>query len=107
MTRPRANARVARLGLAPRLLLNNLLVIVAGAGTVLVTALLVAPLTFQLHLRIAGVTLDAGVLEHISLALDQAVLVALAVGVVTATVTATEVCRLICQTHVRRWPTRV
>lgn len=95
MTRPRANARVARLGLAPRLLLNNLLVIVAGAGTVLVTALLVAPLTFQLHLRIAGVTLDAGVLEHISLALDQAVLVALAVGVVTATVTASSISWLV------------
>lgn len=84
-----------RLGLAPRLLLNNLLVIVAGAGTVVVTVLLIAPVVFQLHLRRAGVPLEAGVLEHIGRALDVAVLVSVGVGVIIATLTASSISWLV------------
>ncbi|SDB79743.1 Signal transduction histidine kinase [Raineyella antarctica] len=95
MTRRPISAGLARLGLAPRLLLNNLLVIVAGAGTVVLTVLLVAPAVFQLHLRRAAVPLDAKVLEHIGRAVDQAVLVSVGVGVVIATFTASTISWLV------------
>ena len=46
MTRQRPGSRLVGMGLASRLVLNNLLVILAGACTVLVTALLVGPVVF-------------------------------------------------------------
>lgn len=95
MTRRRPHARLTRLGLAPRLLLNNLLVILAGAGTVVVTVLLVAPMVFQLHLRRAGDPLDAGLLQHIGQALDQAILVSVGAGVVIAVLTASSISWLV------------
>lgn len=87
MTEQPGGQKLAGLGLAQRLMLNNLLVIVAGSGTVLVTAFLVAPSVFQLHLQQAGVTIDPDVLEHVTLAVENAVLVALGVGVAIATIT--------------------
>jgi two-component system, OmpR family, sensor histidine kinase BaeS len=87
VTEQRGGAKLAGLGLAQRLLLNNLLVIVAGSGTVLVTAFLVAPSVFRNHLQQAGVTIDPDVLEHVTLAVENAVLVALGVGVAIATFT--------------------
>lgn len=88
MTDRRSGTPLARLRLAPRLLLANLLVIVAGAGTVLVTGLIVTPSVFRQHLEAGGVNADADVLQHVALALDEAVLVALGVGVAVAAITA-------------------
>ncbi len=91
MTGARRDSRLARLALAPRLLLNNVLVIVAGAGTVLVVVLLVAPAVFQLHLERAGLTTDSDALQHILLALEDAVLVAVGIGVAAAAIAAVSI----------------
>lgn len=87
MTRPATGPKLAGLGLAPRLLLNNLLVIVAGAGTVLVTALLIAPAVFDSHLRSVEPIADSLLLEHVARAFDQSLLVALGVGILIAAIT--------------------
>ncbi len=87
MTRPKG-ARLEGLSLASRLLLNNLLVVLAGAGTVLVTALLVGPAVFEYHLQRADLGADQHVQEHVARAFDQSILVALGVGIVIAAVTA-------------------
>ncbi|MGV8910896.1 MAG: sensor histidine kinase, partial [Propionicimonas sp.] len=84
MTRPTTGPKLAGLGLAPRLLLNNLLVILAGAGTVLVTALLVAPAVFESHLRSFEPIADAQLMDHVARAFDQSLLVALGVGILIA-----------------------
>lgn len=83
--------RLEGLGLATRLLLNNLLVIIAGAGTVLLAVLLIGPHVFQLHLQQAGVSVDTDVLAHLGEAFDQAVATALALGVLIAGLTATAI----------------
>jgi signal transduction histidine kinase len=88
MTRRPTGSRLAGMGLAARLLLNGLLVVVAGAGTVLVTALLVAPAVFQTHLQGVEPAPDPHTLEHIARAFDESVLVALGVGVLIAGITA-------------------
>ncbi|HSN10857.1 MAG TPA: HAMP domain-containing sensor histidine kinase [Propionibacteriaceae bacterium] len=84
---PRSRSRLSGLGLAPRLLLNNVLVIVAGAGTVLVTALLVGPAVFEDHLAHVQPIPDPAVQEHVARAFDQAILVSLGVGIVMAALT--------------------
>jgi two-component system sensor histidine kinase BaeS len=91
MTRPDPGPKLAGLGLAPRLLLNNLLVIVAGAGTVLVTALLIAPAVFDSHLRSVEPIADPELLEHVARAFDQALLVSLGVGILIAAITASAI----------------
>ena len=88
MTAHRKEPRLARLALAPRLLLNNVLVILAGAGTVLVVVLLVTPSVFQLHLDRAGVAADSDALQHILMAVQDAVLVAVGIGIAAAAFTA-------------------
>ncbi len=88
MTREKPESRMAALGLAPRLLLNNLLVILAGAGTVLVTALLVGPVVFEAHLQSVGLAPDQLVQEHVARAFDQSILVSLGVGILIAGITA-------------------
>jgi signal transduction histidine kinase len=78
-----------RMGLAPRLFLTNALVILAGAGTVLVVALLFAPPLFHAHLRRAHLPeLDAGVRDHVDMAFDRALIISLMVGVAVATLAA-------------------
>ena len=78
-----------RVGLAPRLFLASGLVILAGAGTLLVVALLIAPPLFHRHLHRAGVPVVApDVQGHVDEAFGQALLIAMAVGVVAATVAA-------------------
>jgi signal transduction histidine kinase len=94
MTRVKGS-RLAGLGLASRLLLNNLLVIVAGAGTVLVTALLVGPAVFEAHLHSVGLAPDQLVQEHVARAFDQSILVALGVGILIAGVTAAAISWLV------------
>jgi len=95
MTRPTVASRVARLGLAPRLVLNNLLVILAGAGTVLVTALLVGPAVFEAHLQSVQPVPDLLVQEHVARAFDESILVSLGVGIVIAGVTAAAISWLV------------
>jgi signal transduction histidine kinase len=78
-----------RVGLAPRLFLASGLVILAGAGTLLVVALLIAPPLFHGHLHRAGVPAVApDVQGHVDEAFGQALLISMAVGVVAATVAA-------------------
>ncbi|HQZ85046.1 MAG TPA: HAMP domain-containing sensor histidine kinase [Actinomycetota bacterium] len=97
MTRHQARPGLVGLGLAPRLLLNNLLVILAGAGTVLVTALLIAPAVFQYHLLSLSPLPDDQVLQHVARAFDQAILVALGGGILIAGVTAGAISWLVAQ----------
>ena len=94
MTRPKG-ARLAGLSLASRLLVNNLLVVLAGAGTVLVTALLVGPAVFEAHLHSVGLAPDQLVQEHVARAFDQSILVALGVGILIAGVTAAAISWLV------------
>lgn len=91
MTRLDPKPKLAGLGLAPRLLLNNLLVIVAGAGTVMVTALLIAPAVFDSHLSSVKPAPDSQLLEHVARAFDQSLLVSLAVGILIAAITGTAI----------------
>ena len=91
MTRPDPGPKLAGLGLSPRLLLNNLLVIVAGAGTVLVTALLIAPAVLDSHLRSVEPIADSQLVEHVARAFDQSLLVALGVGILIAAITGTAI----------------
>ncbi|MHB1008622.1 MAG: sensor histidine kinase [Propionibacteriaceae bacterium] len=79
--------RLAGLGLASRLLLNNILVIAAGAGTVLVTALLVGPAVFEAHLESVRPIPDQLVHEHVARAFDESILVSLGVGILMAGLT--------------------
>ena len=65
-----------------------MLVILAGAGTVLVVVLLVTPSVFQLHLDRAGVATDSDALQHILMAVQDAVLVAVGIGIAAAAFTA-------------------
>ena len=94
MTRPKG-AGLSGLSLASRLLVNNLLVVLAGAGTVLVTALLVGPAVFEYHLVRADLGTDQLVQEHVARAFDQAILVALGVGILIAGVTAAAISWLV------------
>ena len=81
-----------RLGLAPRLFLTNLLVIVAGAGTLLVVALLFAPALFHEHLQRAHLPqLSAEIRDHVDAAFDRSLLISLGIGVAAATLTAAAV----------------
>lgn len=87
---------MSRLGLAPRLFLNNLLIVVAGAATVLTAALLFGPALFHLHLQRAALPeIDPGVRQHVDNAFAQALLVALAIGVVVASLVAAAISWLI------------
>ncbi len=94
--RRRRVGRTSRLGLAPRLFLNNILIVVAGAVTVLTAALLFGPALFHLHLQGAELPeIDAGVRQHVDNAFDQALLLALAIGVVVASLVAAAISWLI------------
>ena len=87
---------MARVRLAPRLFLNSLLIVVAGAVTVLLAALFFAPALFHQHLQAADLPqLDAGVRDHVDQAFDQALLFALAIGVVVAALVAAAISWLI------------
>lgn len=88
MNRLRGASKLAGMGLAPRLLVNSLLVVVAGAGTVLVTALLIAPAVFQAHLEGVEPVPDPHALLHIARAFDESMLLALGVGILIAGMTA-------------------
>ena len=94
--RKRQVGRMSRLSLATRLLLNNLLIVVAGAATVLTAALLFGPALFHLHLQRASLPeIDPGVRQHVDNAFDQALLLALGIGVVVASLVAAAIAWLI------------
>jgi signal transduction histidine kinase len=76
-------------------MLNNLLVIVAGAGTVLVTALLVGPAVFETHLDAIVPAPDAEIQDHVARAFDQSILVSLGVGILIAGMTAAAISWLV------------
>jgi two-component system sensor histidine kinase BaeS len=95
MTRPGPGSRLVGMGLARRLVLNNLLVILAGASTVLVTAVLVGPAVFEAHLQRVQPVPDLLVQEHVARAFDESILVSLGVGVLIAGVTAAAISWLV------------
>jgi signal transduction histidine kinase len=83
------------LRLAGRLLINIALVILAGASTVLLAALLLSWPLFAMHLQDAGVSVDEQVLQHVTSAFEQAVLTALTVGILASAATALAISWLI------------
>ncbi len=95
MTRPGQGSPLVGMGLARRLVLNNLLVILAGASTVLVTALLVGPAVFEAHLQRVQPAPDLLVQEHVARAFDESILVSLGVGILIAGVTAAAISWLV------------
>lgn len=80
-----------RPGLVGKLLLAQALVIVAGAATLALVALALAPGLFRGHVRDALGAVPADVSRHLDRAFGDAVLVALAVAIVAATLTAAAV----------------
>jgi signal transduction histidine kinase len=84
-TTARRPTRFGRLGLGARLFAAMGLVVAAGAGTLLVVALLIAPAIFLTHLRRAGTPeLTPSVQTHVERAFTQATLLALGIGTLAA-----------------------
>jgi two-component system, OmpR family, sensor histidine kinase BaeS len=83
MSRERGRRRPGA-SLGARLFVAMSLVILAGAATLLVVSLLIAPAVFRTHLAEAGVALDAAVSTHVEEGFSVALAAALAVGVVAA-----------------------
>jgi len=89
MSRTPSAERWARLGLGPRLFAAMALVVCAGAGSLLIVALLVAPAVFGDHLRRSGTAdLTTAVRTHIDQAFTEATLLSLAAGIVVAVLVA-------------------
>jgi len=90
------SSALAGLGLAPRLFMAMALVVLSGAGTLLLVALVVAPAVFYSHLHRAGVpAVSPAVQTHVDEAFAQALLVSLGIGVLVAGATATLVTWLV------------
>ena len=83
--------RRLRHGLAGKLVLAQLLVIVAGSVTLLLVALSIAPGLFRGHVRDALGIVPEDVSRHLDQAFDDAMLVALSIAVVAAALTAAAV----------------
>ena len=79
-----SEARRPPLGLAWRLFTAMGLVVIAGAGTMLVSALLIAQPVFRSHLDQVGPPVSSQVRHHVDEAFASAVLIALSVGVIVA-----------------------
>ena len=80
-------ARLRR-SLTAKLFVAQLLVILAGTGTLLLVSVAVGPGIFRDHVRHALGTLPADVSRHLDIAYEQATLVALGIAVAAALVTA-------------------
>jgi signal transduction histidine kinase len=91
MTRPRVN----RVGLSLRLFAAMGLVVVAGAVTLLVVALLVAPSVFHAHLQMALGTIPAATQQHVDEAFTRAILLSLGIAVLVAMIAALSVTWLV------------
>jgi signal transduction histidine kinase len=78
-----------RLGLGGRLFAAIALVVVTGAGTLLVVSLLVAPAVFMNHLNRSGATeISGAVRTHVNRAFTQATLISLGAGTLAAVIAA-------------------
>lgn len=77
-----------RRSFAVRLFLAQLLVVLAGAATLLAVALVVGPILFHTHVRDALGVVPPDVARHLDAAFNQSTLVALAVAAVVAGATA-------------------
>jgi two-component system sensor histidine kinase BaeS len=87
--RPAVGEGWAALGLGTRLFAAMALVVCAGAGTLLVVALLVAPPVFGTHLRRSRMSdLTPAVQTHVDRAFTEAVLISLTAGIVVAVLAA-------------------
>ena len=80
--------RWARRSLGAKLLLGQLLVILAGAVTLLITTLSVGPAIFRHHVRAALGTVPPDVARHLDDAFGAATLVSLGIAIGAATLTA-------------------
>jgi len=83
--------RPLRRSLAGKLLLAQLLVIVAGATTLALVALAIAPGLFREHVRDALGVVPEDVARHLDEAFDDALLLALAIAIAAAAITAAAV----------------
>jgi signal transduction histidine kinase len=90
-----SRSRLRRLGLGARLFAATGLVVLAGATTLLVVALLVAPPVFHAHLRMALGDLTAATLSHADQAFATAMLLSLAMAVAVAVLAALTVTWLV------------
>lgn len=83
--------RRLHLGLTGKLLLAQVLVIVAGGATLALVALSLAPRLFRDHVRDVLGTLPPGVAQHLDQAFGDAMLIALAIAIGAAALTAATV----------------
>ncbi|MBI5104079.1 MAG: HAMP domain-containing protein [Solirubrobacterales bacterium] len=84
-----------RRSLGSQLLLAQLLVVLAGAGTLLITALSLGPAFFRHHVREALGTVPPDVARHLDDAFDQSVLLSLGIATGAAVLTALAVSWLV------------
>lgn len=90
-----------RRSLAAKLLLGQALVIAAGAASLLLVALLVGPKIFRRHVRDALGYVPPDVAHHLDRAFNQATLIALAIAISTAALTAAGVSFVVSRRVVR------
>ena len=83
--------RRLRRSLAAKLIVAQLLVIVAGSATLVLVALLVAPGLFHTHVREALGVVPEAVNDHLDRAFADAIMVALAIAISAAAITAVAV----------------
>jgi two-component system sensor histidine kinase BaeS len=93
--RARSGGRWAGIGLGARLFAATGLVVIAGAGTLLAVALLVAPQVFHAHLRMALGTIPTATGQHVDDAFTRAILLSLVIAVLVATLAALAVAWLV------------
>jgi len=93
-------ARVRR-SLAAKLLLGQMLVVFAGAATLLLAALSIGPEFFRHHVREALGTVPADVSRHLDEAFGQSTLIALGIATGAAIITALAVSSLVARRVVR------
>jgi signal transduction histidine kinase len=91
MTRRTTN----RIGLSVRLFAAMGLVVAAGAGTLLIVALLIAPQIFHDHLQMALGTIPATTQQHVDEAFTRAMLLSLGIAVAVAVIAALSVTWLV------------
>jgi signal transduction histidine kinase len=84
-----------RVGLSVRLFAAMGLVVVAGAGTLLIVALLIAPQIFHAHLQMALGTIPATTQQHVDEAFTRAILLSLGIAVAVAMIAASSVTWLV------------
>jgi signal transduction histidine kinase len=84
-----------QVGLNLRLFAAMGLVVVAGAGTLLIVALLIAPQIFHDHLQMALGTIPATTQQHVDEAFTRAILLSLGIAVAVASIAALSVTWLV------------